>query len=554
VAGTSDQETSGGGRATGCADCGAAMGDDQRYCVACGARRGPLPSAVAAAVGAVIAAARAGREPSTSAAAETGATAFSWLPSPRAAAVAVMAMLALGVILGSVTERVAQSAPASSIVVEVPVEEEPAPPAEEEIEEAPVEEAAPEEALPEEAFPEPAPEASPPAEPEEEEPLVPFDPEADESELPDVNHVFVIVLGENGFEETFGTDSTAPYLAKELPAKGALLSNYYAVAPGELANGIALISGQGPTPETVANCPNYADVVPGTESEAGQVEGNGCVYPATTKTLPGQLAEGGLTWKAYVEDVGNAPGQPTSCRRPELGTPDAKRTAVPGDAYLTWRNPFVYFHSLVDGSECAERDVGLDQLALDLKAKKKTPTFSYIVPSACHDGGAVPCEPGLVAGPAETEAFLRQVVPQILESPAFEEDGLIAITSTQAQQTGPTADSSACCVYPEYPNLPPPASAEEVSGSTKPSGGGGRVGMLLLSPFIKAGTVDEGYYNHYSLLLTIEELLELEKLGYANEISLSAFGSSIFNVKTEEKPKKKSSGGNFFGRLGLPDW
>jgi hypothetical protein len=40
--------------------------------------------------------------------------------------------------------------------------------------------------------------------------------------------------------------------------------------------------------------------------------------------------------------------------------------------------------------------------------------------------------------------------------------------------------------------------------------------MLLISPFVKPGTVNEtGYFNHFTLLLTIEELFELEKLGYA---------------------------------------
>ena len=87
---------------------------------------------------------------------------------------------------------------------------------------------------------------------------------------------------------------------------------------GALANQIALLSGQGPTPETAANCPNYADVAPGAESAEGQVEGNGCVYPATTKTLPGQLTEADLKWKAYVQGIedGAAAGQPTTGRHP----------------------------------------------------------------------------------------------------------------------------------------------------------------------------------------------------------------------------------------------
>ena len=165
--------------------------------------------------------------------------------------------------------------------------------------------------------------------------------------FPPVKHVFLIVLGDNGYEEAFGAASPAPYLAKTLRGQGELLANYYAVTQGELANQIALISGQGPTAETAANCPNYTDIAPATVGVGGQVEGSGCVYPAAAQTLPGQLAAGGMKWKAYVEDIGNGGAeQPTTCRHPTLGGPDGSQAPLPGDAYETWRNPFVYFHSL----------------------------------------------------------------------------------------------------------------------------------------------------------------------------------------------------------------
>jgi hypothetical protein len=65
----------------------------------------------------------------------------------------------------------------------------------------------------------------------------------------------------------------------------------------------------------------------------------------------------------------------------------------------------------------------------------------------------------------------------------------------------------------------------------KESGGGGRVGMLLLSPFVEAGSVNEsGYYNHFSFLLSVEELLGVTPpLGYAAEPALAAFDSTVFN-------------------------
>ncbi len=136
--------------------------------------------------------------------------------------------------------------------------------------------------------------------------------------------MFVIVLRETGFEETFGKTSTAPYLSKSLPEQGELLPNYFAVTGGDLANEIALLSGQGPTVETAANCPLYADIAPGTTSVSGQVEGAGCVYPAETPTLMSRLEEKKLSWKAYVEDIGAGAGAgaPATCRHPTLGSAD----------------------------------------------------------------------------------------------------------------------------------------------------------------------------------------------------------------------------------------
>lgn len=546
-----------------CAECGAACVAGQRYCINCGARRGPLPAAVAAWVAPLLERRRAGGKAGSAAAgAAAGAVAAAagaatatakkgiprrdHMPSPRAALVAVMCMLAFGVVLGSATSQLAQSAGLTSILLEVsspPPEPEPTATAEPEYEPE-EEEAEPVEAVPSSVPAEVAPEVEPEPEVEMESESEPL-PEIEEpAGLPEVKHAFVIVLGENGYEETFGATSTAPYLSKELPAQGELLPNYFAVTKGDLANQIALLSGQGPTPETTANCPNYTDLVPGTLSAEGQAEGNGCVYPAAVPTLPEQLVSAGLKWKAYVEDSGNGAlaGQPATCRHPVLGGPDPSQAAVPGDAYLTWRNPFVYFHSVTDRPDCAEADVGLDRLAPDLKKKvnPRTPALSYIVPNACHAGGEAPCEPGRLTGPAAVEEFLKTVVPEIQKSPAYEDGGLIAITSSQARQIsavpGFLPDTAACCLTPAYPNLPEAPPAETTTDPVKPTGGGGRVGMLLISPFIEPGTVNEtAYYNHFSLLRTLGELFELEPIGYAADPALVGFEEGVFNAMAEEE-------------------
>ena len=74
-------------------------------------------------------------------------------------------------------------------------------------------------------------------------------------------HVFVIVLENKGFAETFGAESKAPYLARELTARGQLLRQYHAIGHLSLDNYIAMVSGQGPNPVTQGDCLVYLDFV-----------------------------------------------------------------------------------------------------------------------------------------------------------------------------------------------------------------------------------------------------------------------------------------------------
>jgi hypothetical protein len=498
-------------------------------------------------------------------------------------------MLALGVGLGSAMSEIASSAPLSTILLEYPSHASEAPPAsepEEEEEEAPVVAAAPEEPAPIELPTEPLEEL--PAEPlpeggeelEGEPPPAAFNPfEEEESELPaeaalpEVKHAFLIVLGENSYESLFSAAAGSPYLSRTLPKKGELIPNYYGVTGGVLANEIALLSGQGPTAETAANCPNYTAITPATVSLfAEQIEGAGCVYPETLESLPTQLEEKELTWRAYVEGMesGGAIGQPWRCRKPTLGAPDTSPTPSPGDQYVSWRNPVVYFDAITTVSaECEKHDVGFEVLTPDLEARKKTPALSLIFPDACHSGGEVECEPGAPKGAQGVTQLLKTLVPAIMASPAYEEGGLIMITSAQAPRAGGHPDPSACCLAPEYPNLPPPAPSttgttttptptttsstaaagesttvtEEATTATTTtyteesvlrSGGGGKVGLLMISPFVEAGTVVETEYaNHFTLLKTLETMFGVEPLGYASEEEMPTLSPELFLTAEE---------------------
>jgi hypothetical protein len=125
---------------------------------------------------------------------------------------------------------------------------------------------------------------------------------------------------------------------------------------------------------------------------------------------------------------------------------------------------------------------------------------------------------------APADSFLGQVVPKILASKAYKDGGLLLITVDQAPASGEFADSSSCCGQPQFPNL----TAAAPTGGTRR--GGGQVGALLLSPFVKAAATSQEPFNHFSLLRTIEDLFGLAHLGYAGLPSVSSMPASVFSA------------------------
>jgi hypothetical protein len=348
------------------------------------------------------------------------------------------------------------------------------------------------------------------------------------TKLPAIDHVFVIMLSDQPYAAVFGPESAAPYLAHTLEQRGELLARLYGVAHQQLANGIALLSGQGPTAATAANCPIYEDLTPATPGGEEQVLGDGCVYPATTPTLPGQLEVKHRSWRAYVQGIDEPGSVAGACAHPAPGALDPSAAVPPPAAsYATFRNPFVYFHSLIDAPSCARDDVGLSALSADLQSAKRTPSFSYIVPDRCHDASPGPCPGGGAGGPAAADELLKQVVPKILASQAYKHGGLLVITVDQAPSSGEFADSSSCCSQPRFPNLPAPAGAAAALGPE----GGGQVGALLLSPFVKGGVITQAEYNQFSLLRTFEDLFSLKHLGYAAGAKVKSLEPSLFRAK-----------------------
>jgi len=364
---------------------------------------------------------------------------------------------------------------------------------------------------------------------------------------PPIRHVFIIVLENEEFDDSFGAHSSAEYL-KGLAAEGALLPNFYATSHASLGNYLSMISGQAPNPVTNNDCEVFEDFVGSGMTADGQAIGHGCVYPASVSTIANQLSAAGLTWKGYMEDMGNNPRRESAtCAHPPIGAADNTQLAERGDQYATRHNPFVYFHSIIHTPDCARNVVNLRELAADLKSVATTPNYAFITPNLCndgHDGGnGAHCVDGAPGGMVSADRFLRELVPQILAAPAFQRDGLLIVTFDESEledvtPPGTTAtklkgDATHCCNEQPGPNVP--AYREGVEGTWERMNGpgiigpgGGRIGAVLLSPYIQPGTVSKQPYNHYSLLRSLEDLFGLKHLGYAGQEGLEPFGPDVY--------------------------
>jgi hypothetical protein len=305
-------------RAKNCASCGTRLGEDQKYCLECGARRGPLPAAIASQLAPLLERQRSGDAPAAEPKPEPKEeqkTMLGFMPNPRAAAVAVMGMLAFGVLLGSAISPLAQSAGLYSILLE------------EEPEQAPSE---PEEPI-----------AEAESEPEiEETPLA----EASTAIPPKSRRS----RDRTGTETRTAAGRTAPRrtprretpvpdraggkrlrrklrqrrkLALPLPnpgEEGEVLSNYFAVAGSDLANQIALISARD-RPRNRRRLSQLRRCHAG--DRIGLRPGRRQRLRLSRHDQEPARSDGGKETEVegLLEDIGNDPSQATTCRHPPSG-------------------------------------------------------------------------------------------------------------------------------------------------------------------------------------------------------------------------------------------
>jgi acid phosphatase len=256
--------------------------------------------------------------------------------------------------------------------------------------------------------------------------------------LPAFKHIFVIVLENKAYDQVLGSQN-ASYL-NALAHQYGLATSYYGIRHPSLPNYLALTGG-----DTFGIASNCTD----------------CFVHAPN--LVDQLEGAGRSWKAYMEDM------PSPC--------------FVGDApplYQQKHNPFIYYDSVRNDQARCNKIVPFTQFSLDIQANA-LPHFVWITPNMCNDGHNCPV--------SASDGWLKVWVPQILQSAAWKDDGVLFITFDEGED-----GDGRCCTYAE----------------------GGQIATLVISPLGKPGFTSEVAYDHYSLLRTIETTWGLPLLGKAN--------------------------------------
>jgi hypothetical protein len=385
-----------------------------------------------------------------------------------------------------------------------------------------------------------------------------------------IKHILVINLENESEDVTFpgcpadAVPSNVNYLNCTLLKQGELIENWYATSHVSLGNYIAEVSGQETNatlnsdcidPATLEKPPTlgmFTDITPGTDADAsanpgfaGQVVGDGCVFPKPTgathgaRTIGDQLDEANhkgnqerrLTWREYAEDMGNDlsrdfgtpdPLGGTDCAHPEIGTPDFTNTAQSTpivDQYADRHAPFVYFHSVIDDPQRCSRhvvplgsvtvdpngspDVFSGHLYEDLQRINTTPNFMLVTPNLCNDGHDAKCagvnvEGGKTGGLTAANLWLAHWIPMIMASPAYQSGKLLVVITVDesGSDTGPGANAcpnadQAACLSPTGPNLRNPGWSPLLGlfipgyPTSDPAAftlpGGGQIGTVLLN-------------------------------------------------------------------------
>jgi len=266
------------------------------------------------------------------------------------------------------------------------------------------------------------------------------------------SNVFVILMENHNWVDIKGSPN-APYINNTLLPMASYCDQYYnppGLHPSE---------------------PNYLWLEAGTNFGILNDNPPSSNHQSTTSHFVTQLKNAGISWKTYQEDIDGL-----SC------------PVTDSYPYAVRHNPFAFFDDVTGSSSppCTSVMRPLSELATDL-ASNTVAHYNFITPNVCsdmHDSCAPTSNPV-----KQGDNWLAQYVPIILNSTAYQNNGLIIITWDEGE-----------------------------------NGVDGPIGMIVLSPFAKgSGYHSATRYAHSATLRTLQKIFGRAPLlgGAANAPDLS---------------------------------
>ncbi len=249
----------------------------------------------------------------------------------------------------------------------------------------------------------------------------------------DANSSVFIILMENHNWSSIKGSASAPYINNTLLPLASSCDQYYN------------------PPGIHPSLPNYLWLEAGTGFGITNDSPPSVNHQSTTNHFVTRLQSAGISWKTYQENIS--------------GTICPTTDSYP---YYVKHNPFAYFDDVV-ASGCTTLMRPFSELATDL-ANQTVAHYNFITPNICHDmhDSCAPTNNSIAQG----DTWLAQNVPTILNSAAYQNNGLLIITWDEG------------------------ASSSD-----------GPIGMIVLSPLAKGG----GYHNalHYTHSSTVRTLQKI---------------------------------------------
>ena len=247
----------------------------------------------------------------------------------------------------------------------------------------------------------------------------------------------MLIIEENRSESDVIGSSNAPYING--------LANRYGLATASYG-------------QSHPSLPNYLALLSG--STQG-VTDDGTQHSFSGPTLVDQLAQQGITWRAYMESM-----------------PSACYGGASSGEYAKKHDPFMYFRSITENPSQCQNVVPFGSLHSDLSSPGAA-DFIWVTPNLCDDGHD--------CSTATADSWLESNLAPVLSSSWFRQNGVVIITWDEG------SDNSGCC-----------------GGAD-----GGHVATIVIAGNQQAHAMSAASVDHAGTLRTIEQLYGLAFLGDA---------------------------------------